>query len=162
VARIQVGPRPNAVGCTINPTRLGGAPHCRPVINLGSRGVFNTTGRAKVLRRLQDARGLAQRSGITIDGVPRADGTIAVSRVFAPLARRPTIQRPSRPPGPALKRAAVRPSPAQTAAVRAQVKATRPVGAEVGRAATSAVRAFDELERAFEVLEAAGISFQEG
>jgi len=89
---IKVGPRANAVGCTLDPTRLLGAPHCKPLINLGAKGVFRATGRASTLRRLQDARFQAQSSGITIDGIIQGN-TIRVLKVGggAPAPRAPII-----------------------------------------------------------------------
>ena len=64
----QVGPGANVVGCQLDPTRLGTAPHCRPLISLGGLGLFRTRGSATVLRRLQDARIEAQRNGIVVEG----------------------------------------------------------------------------------------------
>jgi len=69
VARFQVGPRANAVGCTRNPTKLAGAAHCQPVVNIGGSDWFGTVGNDNVLRRLMNLRHHAQSKGIQIEGV---------------------------------------------------------------------------------------------
>lgn len=76
---IQVGPRPNAVGCRLNPTGPLPEGHCEPLVQVGTR-TFRATGSPRILRQLMDARFQAQSSGITIDGSIEGD-TIAIAAV---------------------------------------------------------------------------------
>jgi len=78
----QVGPRPNAVSCLLDPTRLPpGQMHCQPRILVGDRSL-RAIGDPAVLRQLQDARQEAQNPGIQIDGVVTG-GDILVRRVIS-------------------------------------------------------------------------------
>ncbi len=78
----QVGPRPNAVSCLLDPTRLPpGQMHCQPRILVGDRSL-RAIGAPTVLRQLQDARGEAQNPGIQIEGTVQG-GDILVTRVIA-------------------------------------------------------------------------------
>lgn len=81
MARIQVGPRPNAVSCELDPTRLPpGRIHCNPQINLADRSL-RVTGTPRMLKRLMDARFQAQSSGIEVVGNIQGN-SIAVTRVI--------------------------------------------------------------------------------
>jgi len=78
----RVGPRPNAVSCLLDPTRLpAGQLHCQPRILVGDRSL-RAIGDPAVLRQLQDARQEAQNPGIQIDGVVTG-GEILVRRVIS-------------------------------------------------------------------------------
>jgi len=76
----QVGPRPNAVSCLLDPTRLPpGQIHCQPRILVGDRSL-RATGTPAILRDLMNARQQAQTSGIQVDGTIQGS-TIAVRAV---------------------------------------------------------------------------------
>ncbi len=66
---------------------------------------------------------------------------------------------PTRPPGPALKRAAVRPTRIRTAMVRSVVKAKRPIPVEMSldRTVARAIKAGGEFIDAVEDLERRGV-----
>jgi len=88
----QIGPVPNAVSCRLNPTRLGGAPHCSPSVVINFKR-FTATGSDLVLRQLQDNRHTAQSRGITVDGVI-SGRTVRITSVQGPIPiRRPTVIR---------------------------------------------------------------------
>jgi len=98
----QVGPRPNAVSCLLDPTRLPpGQIHCEPRILVGDRSL-RATGNPFVLRDLMDARQQAQTSGIQVDGSIQGS-TIAVTAVNFTRRRRVAtevtrpVDRPIRP-----------------------------------------------------------------
>ncbi len=94
----QVGPRPNAVSCLLDPTRLpAGQMHCQPRILVGDRSL-RAIGDPTVLRQLQDARQEAQNPGIQIDGTVQG-GDILVTRVIARtrIPARPAVARRTQP-----------------------------------------------------------------
>jgi len=99
VTIFQVGPAPNAVGCTLDPTRLPpGAIHCNPRIRVGDRSL-RAIGVPTVLRDLMQARFQAQTSGIQIDGTVQG-GDILVTRVIfaAPVPPPPRRRAEDAPP----------------------------------------------------------------
>ncbi len=101
----QVGPRPNAVSCLLDPTRLPpGQIHCQPRILVGDRSL-RATGAPTVLRDLMNARQQAQNPGITIDGSITGDSILVRSVNFIRRVNPP-------PPRPV----AVRPQTGQVAA----------------------------------------------
>lgn len=138
----QVGPRPNAVSCLHDPTNLPpGLIHCQPRILVGDRSL-SVTGAPTVLRDLMNARGQAQRTGITIDGTITG-GSILVRSVN--FTRRVTTARPRPAPVRAAsspvaaanlaRRVAAAPSPEATIlfeteieGIAIQLTATRPPG----------------------------------
>jgi len=85
----QVGPAPNAVSCRLDPTRLGGAPHCSPAVLVGTQ-LLQAVGTPRVLRRLQDLRFTAATNGIQVDGVVTGS-TVQITRVIGPATRAPRI-----------------------------------------------------------------------
>jgi len=91
----QVGPRPNAVSCLLDPTRLpAGQMHCQPRLLVGDRSL-RAIGAPTVLRQLQDARQEAQNRGIQIDATLQG-GDILVTRVIASARPTPPPAAPTR------------------------------------------------------------------
>ncbi len=89
----QVGPRPNAVSCLLDPTRLPpGQIHCEPRLLVGDRSL-RATGAPSVLRDLMNARQEAQSRGITIEGTVSGASILVRSVNFTRRATPP----PSRP-----------------------------------------------------------------